>query len=469
MSPIIEEVDKEGFRIFYDEIDMDIYSKSSLLKFLSYKKGKKPKFLNELIGLIALVHTQFTEKEVISEINIFKKNLSDEFRSLLKKRQVSEIEVLPEPKDIDTILSYVPIFLKNDFERIICVAISPKAAQNPPWLAIISPPSSSKSFILKLLNHPEISIFIDDLTDNSLAPGKANIDAADVSSLFNDANNKNFIMNDMSSIFGQRHDKVTKFLGILTSAYGGDYHKYSPGTGNKYYKTNFTIIMAMTIASYKKHRKYMTDIGTRFLFLKFRNIDKNNRFQPLTFKELSDMRLNTCAFVGSMMKKKLPLITQSLDDKIFDFAKNVTLLRTLMFAESMDDIEGPNRFYHELSWLIRCRALIRERIPILNDLEFFKGLGYESIGWEHHIKKIHGHTKKNPNVKDYLNKMIKAGLAVGVIESFTEYESLGQPVPYFKFTDDFVPFVSDYMDYKLPFQYDPGYQLEELYDEVFKD
>ena len=424
---------KQEYSISYGNLNVGIYKRSVLFKFISHtedSKGRKPKFFGDLKGVLKIKHPNYNSKRLTEIVMRLRSGLRNKLRNLLtikehdsgEEDEEESVEKLPEPKDIKIILEYVDEFLRPDFERIICVATSPKNAQNPPWLAIVAPPSSHKSFLLKFLDHPSISMFIDDLTDNSLAPGKPSQDASEVVALFDDAIGKNFIINDMSSIFGQRGEKINKILGILTSAYGGSFSKYSPGTGNKRYKTEFIMIVAMTIASYKKHRKYMAKIGTRFLLLKCRNIDKEHRLKSISKDRLGEMRLNVCSLVNSVMKKPLPTIDENVDKKIFNFAKTTTLLRTLMFAETMDDIEGAHRLYQQLCWLIRNRARLHGREPTLEDLTFFKGMAFESVGWFHHIKKIHEGTEKSTNPDSYLNRMIKAGESIGVIQqSGNEY------------------------------------------------
>ena len=290
-----------------------------------------------------------------------------------------------------------------------------------------------------MFNHPTHSLYVDDFTENSLFPGTPNVDAAEVDSMLANANYRTVVMNDMSSIFSQRSEKIVKFIGQLTTAFGGDYYKHSPGSGIVHYETHFNLVMGMTYKIIRKHRKYMNDIGNRMLI---EHIPRggNHVFRKADRKfDKNELRLQVCGLVDILKRRPLPKITDEVSNALHSFVEITVVLRTFVWARKWDEVEGITRLYIQLSYLIRSRARLHERDTNLDDIVFFKPLAWHTIGYENHIETIFNCCSlKGADSKGYLNKMVKAGQYLEIIS-----KCIDDPE---EITYSFIPEYQDYLE-----------------------
>ena len=340
----------------------------------------------------------------------------------LAEMDFNALEELPPAPSWEEILKDIAPFRHYVFEVLMTVCASNKFIENPPWLGVIAPPSTGKTFLMKLFDHPAVSLMVDDFTDNALAAGKPNKDAADVSSMLDDADGKNLIMNDMSSIFTQREDKVNKFIGGLTTAYGGTFVKYSPGSGANRHNSHCSVMMGMTIQTYKTHRKYMSKLGNRFLFLTFKRPPTIRHRQDNRKFDANELRLKVCAFQQQIINKPNPILSNDVDDYLFDFVHKVVIARGLMWTGGWDELEGESRLYQEMIELCFTRAKIRNDGWVKKeDIDFFKELCYETIPNVPNLKRIHAGVEMTNNSK-WVKKMLKNALSLGVAEEYSRRE-----------------------------------------------
>lgn len=302
-----------------------------------------------------------------------------------------EVEELPPVPEWGDIIKHLPDYRRYAFETIMSFMGSNKTIENPPWLAIVAPPSTGKSFMLKLFDHPSVSLLIDDFTENALSAGRPNRDAAEVSSMLDDARGKNLVLNDMSSVFSQRPEKVNKFIGSLTTAYGGTFVKYSPGSGAQRHNSETTLIMGMTNKTFKKHRQYMGMLGNRFLFLTLKRPKHiRHREDKRTF-DVDELRRNVCAFQQHIISLEDPELLEEVDDYLYDFVHKVILIRNIRWIRTYHEMEGEDRLYQEMIELCKTRAKIHGRkLVSKEDVDFFKPIAYETIPYIKNIKQIYG-------------------------------------------------------------------------------
>lgn len=299
-------------------------------------------------------------------------------------RTEEPVEDLPTGITFEQVMQYVPSYHKFEYECILCFAASDKYVTNPPWLCTIAPPSNSKSFYYKALNHASISLFVDDMTENSMAAGTASADQ-EVNSLLDDAEGLNLIMNDMSSIFSQRCEKVRKWLGTLTTSFGGDFAKHSPGSGVVQHNTHITIMMAMTYQSYKQHIKYINDTGNRFFFL-FMSRPEYTRYSTEQQFDYEAFKLQSCGLVADSLQLPLPTIAKEVDDYLYEVAHKIIVLRNIAYASSWNGVEGDGRLYQQLQNLCKSRARLHNRMEVLKeDVDFFLKLLWNSVPFQNII------------------------------------------------------------------------------------
>ncbi|MFA5346116.1 MAG: hypothetical protein WC315_07575 [Candidatus Omnitrophota bacterium] len=322
---------------------------------------------------------------------------------------------LPSPPLWSEIVGIMPDYRRYAFEVVMCFMASNKRLENPPWLSIISPSSTGKSFILKLFDHPDVAMMIDDFTDNALASGTPDKDAAEVMSMLDDAEGINLVMNDMSSVFSQKPEKINKFIGSLTTAYGGTFVKYSPGTGAQRHNSATTIIMGMTNRTFKHHRNYMSMLGNRFLFLTLKRPEYIRHRQDKRLYDLNDIRLKTCAFQQKLIKMPDPEFPDDVDDYLYNFVHKTIVMRNIRWITSWNEMEGESRLYQELIELCKTRAKIYDRNVEKEDVDFFKYIAYETIPYMKNISQIYNVINEDCNNK-WTKAMFLNAKKLGLLE-----------------------------------------------------
>jgi len=355
--------------------------------------------------------------------NLFPVNYNFPFQpSVYQELQVEEnnIEELPTTLlTFEQLRNLIDVRRRKEYEIIMTVMCTDKEVDCPVWLTIISPPSTGKTKLLEMFDHPSISYFVDEISDNGLLAGGADMEAADRYSAFEAANHLNFIINDMSSTLSTRKEKVEKFLGALTSAYGLKYRKVSPA-GLQTIETHLSVIMGITPRLYKQQRKYMAILGSRMLFMPF------SRPEDLRFATILDeeyIRLNTCAFVDKIMHNDdfEPKITKDLEDIIYEFVKKVILARNIQFISSFSELEGESRLFKQLILLCKAHAKILHHDVEMADFELFKPLALKTIPYVSNIKRIvAGYSNTDNNVM--CKQMISNGIKMKMVEELRREE-----------------------------------------------
>ena len=335
-----------------------------------------------------------------------------------------EVEELPPAPTFNELLENIDNYRRYAYEVLMSFCASNKNIENPPWLGVIAPPSTGKTFLLKLFDHSSVSLLVDDFTENALAAGTPNADAAEVSSMLDDAENKNLIMNDMSSVFSQRPEKVNKFIGGLTTAYGGTFVKYSPGTGAHRHNSNCTVIMGMTNRTYKKHRQYMSTLGNRFLFLTFKRPEFMRHRADTRAFDVDTLRKLTCAYQQKINTMENPILLDEVDDYLYNFVHKTIVLRNIRWITCWDELEGESRLYQEMIELCMTRAKIHDRTEVtIDDVNFFKPLAYETIPYISNINAIYkGCTLKNNN--KWTKAMLLNARKLKLVECISEENSI---------------------------------------------
>jgi len=409
-----------GFKIHYGEKLVGKYTQRDINTVISWhpgKKGRLPIILDTLRTVIVSNDPSMDVTQIREWMGDFRTDIINglEFNPEAGE-EIPDIPLVYPP--YSKILSYFPKHQQHTFETLFCLFTAPIDVENPPWLALVSAPSVGKSFMLNMFNHPDLSVFVDDFTENSLFPGKPNIDGAEVSSMIDIANNKTLVLNDMSSVFSQRSEKINKFIGQLTTAFGGDYYKHSPGTGIEFHHNPFGLVMGMTFEIARRHVGYMKRIGSRMLIEHIpRGGDYVFRVEDRTFDK-KILQLQCCGLVRDLRKKPLPPINVKLLKQIRVFGKLSVIFRSMPWVRSWDEVEGLTRLFQQLCYMIQSRARLYDRDPLLEDLDFFKPLVWNTITSEH-IEAIYYGAELGSKVSgpDYLRKHKKCGEILGMIRT----------------------------------------------------
>jgi hypothetical protein len=107
--------------------------------------------------------------------------------------------------------------------------------------------------------------FLDTLSGNSFITGYVSESTGrPAEDLLPKLDGKCLIIKDLTTLFSLREDKVKEVLGNLASIYDGEFAK-ATGVRSASYKSKFAILACVTPMVLRKHHRYMSTIGSRFL------------------------------------------------------------------------------------------------------------------------------------------------------------------------------------------------------------
>lgn len=374
--------------------------------------------------------TQVKAPAILTELRVLYEQFQEPFNlqslQILPTQQVVE-EVEPLPTEIPSlpeILAPLVEWRRKDMEILITFAASDKSVENPAWLGLVAASSTGKTFLEEMLDHPSISVFVDEVTLNGMAAGRPNTDAAETDSLFQRAHNHNLVMNDMSSMLTLDEKQVYKFMGAITEAYGQRYRKFSPG-GMLDIETGFSLIIGMTHHLYKKQRKMMSILGSRLLFHKMKRPEDMRLSEDTRAFDKDTMRLQICKLVQDTLQSEYqPAISTTVDDYLYSFARRIIRLRCVRWATNIHELEGESRLYQQLKLLCKTRAKIYHREVLKEDVDFFMPLAVNTIPYTNNLKHINDNNNKW--TKSILQNAIKFDMVEVVNEIVVEDTRFGK-------------------------------------------
>src|SRR5262249_19669257 len=145
------------------------------------------------------------------------------------------------------------------------------------WLLGVGAPSSDKTeSVLGLRQMPE-TYFLDSLTENSFVSGFINPDGTAASDLLAELKGKCFLIKDLTTLFSLKEDVLKRVLGDLQSIYDGFFARFTGTRGKVEYETQLTIVGCVTPLALARHHRYISEMGSRFLFYRLIPLNKQER------------------------------------------------------------------------------------------------------------------------------------------------------------------------------------------------
>ena len=436
--------DSDIFSITQDEIKLMTFKFEDITAALicaADEKAYKSKKVNIMISTLNSIGLSLEGLRTMilnKEYNLFGNNPINE--TPLKELSYSLTDILDTAKP----------YIRKDLERLVCFMAQKKDVKNPGWLGVVAPPSSGKSYLLSLFRDPNISVFVDEYTVNGLAPGRPNVDAAEALSLFQFAKHKNLILNDMSSIISQNKDKVTKFIGAITTAFGEEYSKWSPG-GQLTIECKFTLTMAMTPRVFKQQRKMMEDLGSRMLFLNLAtDPDVIYKDHEVTY-DCDELKDQIAAFIHFHLNSEEEVtISEDVDSYLEDFVAKIVILRNLRWYK-ISGMEGKSRLYNQLYNLAKTHALVCGRNEILiEDIDIFKSCVYTTVRKTKNLQELTQYTRSdNEWTREMFDSAVKLGIMEEIDSKIVDSFAFGKPtgditrVPVWTFKVDWFEIVNE--------------------------
>ena len=270
--------------------------------------------------------------------------------------------------------------VKHAYETEVyaCILAQKKDVKNPAWLAVIAPPSTGKSNDLRICHNENYSILLDSVTDNALAAARPNNETELSDDVFTRAQDMTLIFNDMGSMFGDNQDRISKFVGYLTTAFGGNFNRAGP-TEIRTYNTEMAVIMGMTPQVFYSNLKHFNRFGQRFLSLKYTCDDIEEVLDDDDFVDVdySNIRNN----IQSALNRDWDIpFEENVKEVMKTFVKKIVKLRSFFFARNKHELERPHRLFNQLKNLMRSRARLHEHETVtMEDFKFIKPLVWLSI------------------------------------------------------------------------------------------
>jgi len=205
-------------------------------------------------------------------------------------------------------------------DYLVCLSVINTWSEDPEpvWGFLCGPPGSAKTELLRMLEGWRYAVFVDELTENSLASGHKDPDSDEDPSLLPQLNGKLLVARDFSTHSSQTEQTLAKILGQLRAAYDGTYSKWSGSAGKREYRCKFGFIAA-TVPEIDRFISKHQKLGERFIFLRL------HREASVAYHR----RLRQISHVMRMMKNKahwrsdLRSITHLNLDRIRESCRNI--------------------------------------------------------------------------------------------------------------------------------------------------
>ena len=359
---ILQETPSGDFIIYTDletRQKLGVYSLETIMSYLAYTAGigRPPKLYNDFVRNTKLYHPDISNDDLKNILRVNQEYIRAEVIPLYEAQVASKLnEALSAPEKIEVIIDTTPLVIPEivptfaatlqtmnharEIETIACFLAQNTQENNPAWLSIIAPPSSGKTFDLKICTHNDYALLTDEITENALAAARPNMETDLCTDVFTQLHGRTLVINDMGSIFGDDLKKTSKFIGTLTAAFGGKFRKSGP-VETREYITQMGVILAMTPQIFAQNIQSLNKFGNRFLSMTYFNgndvIYDDDEYE-IEFDE--SIKWN----IALALKRdwKIPF-GPGVQKRVKNFALQVSHLRSFMFAKSKHSLDGASR------------------------------------------------------------------------------------------------------------------------------
>ncbi len=277
-------------------------------------------------------------------------------------------------------------------ELVMATAISTLFADQPNhalvWLLVEGNPSSGKTSTILTLGNDRRIIYVDNLTDNSLASGYVpKTKQARKPDLLRELERTRavaLVIKDLTSLLSGKDERVAAVLGDFNSIYDATFTKWTGTVGRLAYRTHFAIVAAVTPAAIVKHHRHLAKIGTRFLSYRIPSLTLELQQQGLGAGWVHDpqehktkiaaLRQLVEEHVAALLDGPLPLVTvpeehrAAIDQlaRLLARGRGLVLWRRELWAEEIElvQVEEPFRAQAQLRTLAEALALVHGRAEV---------------------------------------------------------------------------------------------------------
>jgi len=367
---------------------------------------------------------------------------------------IDDLEDMFKKAKIDDNPKYTHVSFADALEVGMCTAICAgfPYEKDPPWVIVQGPPSCGKEFLSDFLKNEQITKEGMKTTKNALNPGRAN-DAVDTKGTFQVVNGRMW-MNTEMGVYFRDEESAGCFLFELLGQYGKNYSICDDPTGENRKPTYFTTFFCGTTKMIEVLSSQITVFGPRYLIIDmYSRRRKVKRMDPKLHQDIMDL---VTSIVLDRKKKELPKVDTLVSDQAFNFACKFTILRSAGYASSPEKAEDTPRIQMLLETCARLRALLYERKPTVDDVNWWARFIYPTIGHRDVWFRIRDNEDAPPRKRDEENwdEIIRKNLLkVGVLVD----PGVNQPLEFDPYWKTFVEHVLGDLTFALP----KGYRDDE--------
>jgi hypothetical protein len=346
-------------------------------------------------------------KNICDELKIdfeaAKKCLQDDWVKSVTRKEADETSVIQKERPKTTMEELNP----TKIEELVMatVLMGHYDVENQAWILVVGAPSSGKTRAFSLVDDERLVHWGSKATTNALIPGVPDAEVVPTKGVLERCNHKCLVYNESSVFFSGNKDKVTKQVAEFTDAYSGEMAIDDAGNPRRI-KCHFTALWGMATPKYKQNIDLMANFGLRFLVFLFptnRSVVHWNDDNKEDRKSLVVSKILETIEKNEEFETDVPL---GVKDEIEDFARKITILRSLGWAKWEEEAEGLDRLAQQLRNLVVARAMLWGRAPNLEDVAFVKPLAVATIPLADAVMDIANH----PGEQIYQN-----AIAMGVI------------------------------------------------------
>ncbi len=260
---------------------------------------------------------------------------------------------------------------------------------DPVWLFVIGPSGSGKTAMtiqacMDLPHH----ILVGDVTPKTFLSAWSRKNDKDCSLLSRIGADGILLMKDFTTVISKRPEDRLMIAAQLREIYDGTFVK-STGMGTHQRWSGKITLVAASTPALEREWMLMRDLGERFMTVRWHREDgiKTARAAYRQNPQVGKFIQSLSSEYVNQALQSLPIIPESLLERIFALAELTAISRARVIRDSMNsreiidvpEAESPTRIAKSMTSLVSAHAALNQRAVILEDIRIAIRLALDSI------------------------------------------------------------------------------------------
>jgi hypothetical protein len=306
-----------------------------------------------------------------------------EFVPAKPESEQPQLELLPNIKIAD---------ISNPTKLDITIACTILGAKYifdcPPLLLIVGPSATNKTGSSSKFRDDRLVKWVGRATPHAWLPGRPNSDSPSSPGILQRSNHRCILQNDVAAMKGEDNDSF--ILGLITDSYGPNGITLDDGAGEIVIPTYFTAIFGMTPDMYKDWIAASLKHGQRFLVIRTKNDYKTYHS---SFRRPEPTIIQRQKWVSLLLKivehyPTFPLPSDEMLATAYKYCSKIMTLCSISKADCMENTTGAHRISDQVVTMAILRAMLYERLPNTEDVEYFLPLCNSIVPFQDKWKQI---------------------------------------------------------------------------------